>query len=98
MAKYEIGKRNERNNENVDHKNQCDNSNNKEYAQNFHSFSDCDVNKNQFMGTAAEGHDYERAADSPLSGIQSIFAAPKTIQDNRKNSVPNPLTKNKLKV
>ena len=98
MQKFEIGKRNERNNEMIDHKDQCYNSNNKEYEQNFHSFSDSDVNKNQCMGTAAEGHDYERAADSPLSGIQNIFAAPKTIQDNRKNSVRNPLTKNNLKV
>ena len=98
MPKYEFGRRNERNDKNIDHTDQYCNSNNKEYAQNFHSFSDSDVNKNQCISTAAEGHDYERAADSSLLGIQSTFAAPKTIRDNRKNLVHNRFTKNKFKM
>ena len=98
MPKYECGERNERNNESIDHKDQSCNSNNKEYAQNSHSFSDSDVNKNQYKGTAAEGHDYERAADSSLPGIKSNFSAPKTIQDNRTNSIIYPFRNYKLKV
>ena len=96
MPRYEYGKIIKGNNENIDHTDQCYNSNNKEYAQYFHSFSDSDANKNQCMGTAAaEGHDYERAADSSLTGIQNIFAEPKTSQDKRKNLVHNPIAKNK---